>query len=458
MPMFNKIGSKVVVYKIKSILYNVGRREQALFFNAEKKGYENMEEKKTVKVSEPILWLKHVRSMGVIGDPGCEGLGTYNMKVYAGALEESSRDDITLIVGDLVPAGTGHHYRMIQELTEALAGNPVYSLRGNHDTGAYTEYFGRKNYALLTEEFAVIVLDNAVRSFEEEGLALLKQVLAMEEVRRAVIAFHIPVPNHFIQNCVSEEEFTRLMDAYAPWKEKVNYLLCGHVHSRFEDVVDGIPLICTGGGGAMIEDVSKDIRACDVEHHVVHFYMKDGALKYRIANLSEDCYGREREDPVLRQKLEETVQGELLAHFRYLMFADRAKRRGLDRVASLFRALAASEYYHARSFYSVLDRPALFAESVKTYVPGEEFEYQYLYQMIADYAKEHGSPLANQAYNGAAMAEKVHAALLNQASDLENFEGETVYVCPVCGYVMTGDAAPERCPVCGGPKKQYEVY
>lgn len=433
--------------------------ENKRYFSTQKRrGHENMEEKKTVKVSEPILWLKHVRSMGVIGDPGCEGLGTYNMKVYAGALEESSRDDITLIVGDLVPAGTGHHYRMIQELTEALAGNPVYSLRGNHDTGAYTEYFGRKNYALLTEEFAVIVLDNAVRSFEEEGLALLKQVLAMEEVRRAVIAFHIPVPNHFIQNCVSEEEFTRLMDAYAPWKEKVNYLLCGHVHSRFEDVVDGIPLICTGGGGAMIEDVSKDIRACDVEHHVVHFYMKDGALKYRIANLSEDCYGREREDPVLRQKLEETVQGELLAHFRYLMFADRAKRRGLDRVASLFRALAASEYYHARSFYSVLDRPALFAESVKTYVPGEEFEYQYLYQMIADYAKEHGSPLANQAYNGAAMAEKVHAALLNQASDLENFEGETVYVCPVCGYVMTGDAAPERCPVCGGPKKQYEVY
>ena len=32
------------------------------------------------------------------------------------------------------------------------------------------------------------------------------------------------------------------------------------------------------------------------------------------------------------------------------------------------------------------------------------------------------------------------------------------WICPVCGYVMTGDKAPERCPVCGGPKKQYEVY
>ncbi len=414
--------------------------------------------KKLVQVLEPIVRLKSVHSIGVIGDPGCEGLGTYNMKVYAGALEESSRDDITLIVGDLVPAGTDHHYRTIQDLTEVLAGNPVYCLRGNHDTGAYSDYFGLKNYALLTDDFAVIVLDNAVRSFEEEGLSLLRQVLSMEEVEQAVIAFHIPVPNHFIQNCVSEEEFGRLKDAYGPWKNKVKYLLCGHVHSRFEDVVDGIPLICTGGGGAMIEDVSKDIRACDVEHHIVHFYLEGGKLCHKIADLLEDCYKREREDGILSRKLEETVQGELLAHFNYLMFADRAERRGMERIASLFRALAASEYYHARSFFSILDQPAPFAETIQTYEPGETFEYSHFYRMLAQYAKDHDSPLAEQAYAGAAMAEKVHGELLKQAADMENFGEERVYVCPVCGYVMVGDAAPERCPVCGGPKKQYEVY
>lgn len=417
-----------------------------------------MATKKLVQVLEPIVRLKNVHSMGVIGDPGCEGLGTYNMKVYAGALEESSRDDITLIVGDLVPAGTEHHYRTIQDLTEVLAGNPVYCLRGNHDTGAYSDYFGLKNYALLTDDFAVIVLDNAVRSFEEEGLSLLRQVLSMEEVEQAVIAFHIPVPNHFIQNCVSEEEFGRLKDAYGPWKNKVKYLLCGHVHSRFEDVVDGIPLICTGGGGAMIEDVSKDIRACDVEHHIVHFYLEGGKLCHKIADLLEDCYKREREDGILSRKLEETVQGELLAHFNYLMFADRAERRGMERIASLFRALAASEYYHARSFFSILDQPAPFAETIQTYEPGETFEYSHFYRMLAQYAKDHDSPLAEQAYAGAAMAEKVHGELLKQAADMENFGEERVYVCPVCGYVMVGDAAPERCPVCGGPKKQYEVY
>ncbi len=417
-----------------------------------------MEKKKIQKVSDPVIRLKGVRSMGVIGDPGCEGLGTYNMKVYAGALEECGRDDITLVVGDLVPAGTRHHYQTIQELTEILAGNKVYALRGNHDTGAYTEYFGEKNYAILTESFAVVVLDNAQRTFEEEGIRLLSRVLAMEDVKQAIIAFHIPVPNHFILNCVTEEEFACLKKAYGPWKEKVKYLLCGHVHSGFEDCVDGIPLICTGGGGAMIEDVSKDIRASDVEHHVVHFYERDGSLCHQIVNLSEDCYGRERADGVLRQKLEETVEGELMAHFKYMTFADRAERRGMKRIANLFRALAASEYYHARNFYSILDQPAPFLETVETYIPGEEFEQEYFYRMLVDYAKEHAFPLAEQAYAGAAAAEKEHTVLLKEAADMEGFSRDVIYVCPVCGYVMTGDKAPERCPVCGGPKKQYEAY
>ncbi len=411
-----------------------------------------------VKVTEKITRLPQVHSIGVIGDPGCEGLGAYNMKVYAGALEESSKDDITLIVGDLVPEGTKPCYEVMRSMTDILAGNSVYCLRGNHDTGAYTEYFGLKNYALLTEKFAVVVLDNARRTFEEEGLSLLSQILAMQETQQVIVAFHIPVPNHFISNCVSEEEFSRLKAAYAPWKEKVKYLLCGHVHSRFEDQADGIPLICTGGGGAMIEDVSEDIRAWDVEHHIVHFFMEKDNLCYRISNLSEDCYQRESENAVLKEKLQETVQGELMAHFKYLTFADRAKRRGLGEIASLFEALAASEYYHARNFYAVLDRPTPFMESAKTFIPGEKFEYEHFYKMLTKYADMQKSPLAKQAYAGAAAAEKVHANLLENAADIEHFSGQAVYVCPICGYVMTGDAVPERCPVCGGPQRQYEVY
>ena len=95
---------------------------------------------------------------------------------------------------------------------------------------------------------------------------------------------------------------------------------------------------------------------------------------------------------------------------------------------------------------------------METYIPGEEFEQEYFYRMLVDYAKEHAFPLAEQAYAGAAAAEKEHTLLLKEAADMDGFSRDVIYVCPVCGYVMTGDKAPERCPVCGGPKKQYEAY
>lgn len=417
-----------------------------------------MKKMKIQKVTEPITYIGDVRSFGVIGDPGCDGLGTQNMKVYAGALEQTAKDELTLVVGDLVPEGTKKYYEDICTLTEVVAENHVYGLRGNHDTGAYTECFGLHNYALVAKRFALIVIDNAKRCFEEEGLRLVEQVLAMDEVEQAVIAFHIPLPNHFIQNAVSEEEFDRLKAAYSAEKSKVKYLLCGHVHSWFVDEVDGITMICTGGGGAMIEDVSEHIRACDINHHVVHFYLEKDALCYRVCDLAEDCYPRERKSPVLKSRLEETITGELMAHFKYLLFADRAKRRGFDRVANLFEALADSEYRHAKNFYSVLERPAAFMEAIEGFIPTEQFEYKTMYKMMADYARQTRNPLTVQAYTGAAAAEKVHAELLKEAADIEDFQTDIVYVCPICGFVMAGEDVPDRCAVCGAPKKQYLVF
>ena len=179
-----------------------------------------------------------------------------------------------------------------------------------------------------------------------------------------------------------------------------------------------------------------------------------------ISSLVYAAWGIENDkayDLILEQ-LEATVQGELLAHFRYLMYADRARRRGMERVAQTFQALAASEYYHARSFFSVLDQPAPFKDAAGAFIPGETFEYERLYPMLAAYAQDHNSPLAEQAYLGAAAAEKKHAAILEQAAGLDESTLPRVYVCPICGYVMTEGAVPDCCPVCGGPKRQYVVF
>lgn len=30
------------------------------------------------------------------------------------------------------------------------------------------------------------------------------------------------------------------------------------------------------------------------------------------------------------------------------------------------------------------------------------------------------------------------------------------FVCSVCGFVHSGEAAPEKCPVCGVPSERFE--
>lgn len=411
------------------------------------------------KAEQEVIKIDKLKSFGVVGDPGCEGVGIVMMQTYASALTAAEEDDIILIAGDMVPAGNRHFYETAKNLTEAVARKDVYTLKGNHDTGDYEENCGLADYILRGKDFSIAVLDNAARKFSDRGLELLAGELEEAEVKQVVIAFHIPVPNHFTGNAVSDEEFARLKKVYGPHKDKVSYLLCGHVHSRFEDEVDGIPFICTGGGGAFIEDVSEDIRACDVDHHIVRFFLENGKLTHRVVDLESVPYNREVQDKVISEEIEGALTGELMAHFKYLTYADRARRRGYEKISNLFEALAESEYRHARAFYTLIEKHTAFTGEADKYTARERFEADNLYPMLSDYASGQGKTLCSQAFSDAGEAEKVHARLLAEVSeDIDGFSHDTIYVCPVCGYVMAGEQMSERCPVCGAPSKSFKRF
>lgn len=411
---------------------------------------------KMQKVTSAILKKERWNSFSVIGDPGCEGLGTTMMQVYADALSKTSQNDCTLIVGDLVPVGEKGYYHNICNLTNSIAQKEVYVLRGNHDTGDYTQVFGLYDYAIIGNNFTLVIIDNAFRIFSEEGLVLLKEILKKEECKNVVIAFHIPIPNHFTSNTVSEEEFQKLRSIYLPWKSKIKYFICGHVHSYFEDKVDEIPLICTGGGGAMIEDVSENIKASDIEHHIISFVFENNQLNHQFIALNKTSYKKEITNSIIHNQVMGTIEEELLAHLHYLTFAERAKRRGYEEIANLFFALAESEYRHAHSFFALLDQSESFGQTIETFIPKEEFEYQKMYKMISEYAKEQMCFLTAQAYQNAAAAEKIHAKLLEEAKDIEQFKARDLYICPVCGFIIEEEI--DRCPVCGAPKKQFVLF
>lgn len=411
---------------------------------------------KIKKIEDKIKKIEHLNSFCVIGDPGCEGLGTYMMQTYARALTKSGIDNITLIAGDLVPEGETRYYNKVCNLTDIVAKNDVYVLRGNHDTGDYNEFFGLSDYALIGEHFTLVIMDNSFRSFSENGLSLLGEILKREDCKHVLIAFHIPIPNHFTQNAVSKEEYEKLQSVYLPYKDKIDYFICGHVHSYFEDSIDGIPLICTGGGGAFIEDISEQIKAADVNHHIIRFTWNGQEVTHEFVELDEFVYHNEANHPILHEQLMDSVKGELLAHLKYLSYAEKAKRRGYEEIASLFFALAESEYRHAKNFFSIVDQPNSFEQTIETFIPAETFEYKRMYQMLSDYSKQEDLVLSEQAYKDAAYAEKVHAALLEEAKEIDTFQKEQFFVCPVCGYLMEEKEA--RCPVCGAPARDFKEF
>lgn len=411
------------------------------------------------KITAPII-AREFNSFAMIGDPGCDGLGIASMQVFASALTCASSSDLILVTGDLVPHGDQRNYQRASAIISRVAQQDVYMLRGNHDGGAYHDFFGLSEFALVNDKIALIVLDNANRQFTESGLKLLNEILTTTKCHNIVIAFHIPLPNNFTTNTVSATEFEKLRAVYLPHQSRIKYLVCGHVHSRFVDEIGGIKLVCSGGGGAMIEDVSDKISAAEIDHHLVHFTLNaDGELVHQFIDLSDQFYEVELLDGTLSEQLHNAVKGELFAHLRYLSFAEDSERRGLHQQANLFYALAESEYRHARSFFSLLEKPVHFRETAATFIPREKFEYEHLYQAMQNYSEQHGAPLTNRAFADAADAEKIHAQLLTECA-AENFAVTELYVCQSCGFVKRHHHANsnERCPVCGAPNNRFTKF
>ena len=58
-------------------------------------------------------------------------------------------------------------------------------------------------------------------------------------------------------------------------------------------------------------------------------------------------------------------------------------------------------------------------------------------------------------------AEKIHEQMYLSAKERvaqkKDIAPQSVYVCPVCGHTVIGDA-PDKCPVCGLAKEKYVEF
>jgi len=167
--------------------------------------------------------------------------------------------------------------------------------------------------------------------------------------------------------------------------------------------------------------------------------------------------------------------GESMAHMRYLLWGESAKKDGFPNIGRLFKGIAYAELAHARNHFNVLKEQvgdatvtagAVFGhtnivDNLQGAINGELHEIDQMYPVYLNTAKFQEEKGAERAFHFALEAEKIHAKLFKEAQDAakegKDLDIEEVYVCPICGYTEIGEPE-EKCPICGAKREIFEKY
>jgi len=158
------------------------------------------------------------------------------------------------------------------------------------------------------------------------------------------------------------------------------------------------------------------------------------------------------------KNLGEAFAGESQASRKYTYFASKADSEGHKQIARLFRAAAEAETIHARNHLNVLKGIKSTRENLAAAIGGESYEFTKMYPEFIEQANAEGAKDAAESFDLANKVERIHHDLYQKAlSKLENgesMEEQPFFVCQHCGNTVEGEA-PDRCPICGAPKRMF---
>jgi rubrerythrin len=150
--------------------------------------------------------------------------------------------------------------------------------------------------------------------------------------------------------------------------------------------------------------------------------------------------------------------GEAKAVFRLQAYAEKAEQEELPQIAALFRAVAEAERVHTVRNLKLLGEVVVkdTETNLQASFQREEMAGGVFYPQFIREAEEEEDRRAAISFSQARDVEERHATLYKRA--LRHMIANTTpmyFVCEVCGYVAEGEA-PERCPICNAPRKQFK--
>lgn len=158
------------------------------------------------------------------------------------------------------------------------------------------------------------------------------------------------------------------------------------------------------------------------------------------------------------------IEGESVAHTKYLLYGAVAKQEGYEQIGGIFFETAHNEREHAKLWLRYLHGRNLSntEENLKDAASGEHFEWTELYRRFAEEARNEGFGEIAAKMELVATIEKGHEKRYNKL--IENLQRgvvfeddeQTVWICRNCGHLHIGKTPPELCPVCAVSRGYFE--
>ena len=150
---------------------------------------------------------------------------------------------------------------------------------------------------------------------------------------------------------------------------------------------------------------------------------------------------------------------------RYELYASRAYGDAQATVGDQLRDLAHQEKEHAALWYDSLGELGDSRTNLAAAITGESYDTDALYPEYARIAENEGFDEIAEKFRLVGGIAAGHRDILRKL--LTGLEEDTLYAgapedtqwfCTNCGYVSSGSAAPERCPVCSYPRGYFLRY
>lgn len=166
------------------------------------------------------------------------------------------------------------------------------------------------------------------------------------------------------------------------------------------------------------------------------------------------------------KNLKEALQKECLACVEYTQYGAQALKDGYRQIMEIFNETASNENEHAHMWLKWLspdDEMPGTLTNLEAATAEEQFEGNEMYPGYAETARKEGFDEIARQMDGVAAIEVSHAKrfnkLIDNIKDNEVFERPepVLWQCMKCGHLQKTKAAPEKCPVCQNPQKDFRI-